>query len=50
MIKYFKELLDVLKSIDESLQALRSCVRTGVKHKPNIKHVVTSSWYDNDGN
>ena len=45
MIKYFKELLATLKSIDESLKELRGCVRHGVRHSKE-KHIVTGHWND----
>jgi len=41
-----EETLKVLKSIDARLANIEGCVRTGVKHKPDVKHIVTSHWND----
>ena len=41
-----EEILTVLKSIDESLKVLKGCVRSGIKHKSNVPHIVTGKWID----
>ena len=48
MIKYFKELLDVLKSIDRSLKLVCKCVESAPDHgRGRGKTVIkTSHWND----
>ena len=46
--KYFTELLDVLKSIDTSLELISKCVRDapGRARGRGKKAVITSHWND----
>ena len=45
MIKYFKELLKTLKSIDESLKLISKCVIDSPKHGKG-KSIKTAHWND----
>jgi hypothetical protein len=40
------EVVKLLRSIDKRLATLESCVRTGIKHKPDTSHIVTGHWND----
>jgi hypothetical protein len=45
MIKYFRELLSVLKSIDSRLKELQKCVISTPKHGHG-KSIRTAHWND----
>ena len=44
MIKYFKELLKTLKSIEKHLGYLRDCVQAPPTHRHHKKYIRTGHW------
>jgi hypothetical protein len=47
MLSYFRELLATLKSIDQSLKELASCVGSAPAHKSYKKALTTQDWNAN---